>query len=74
MIHIGVIPKGTAGLVYWIKATVRFLYPDKRDKTIDSRVKGVLSPEDGSTHRVLSDPCRPFQRIQYVGIQIIQYE
>lgn len=70
MIHIGVILKGTVGLVDWIKAIVRYLYPEKGDKTTDSRLKGVSSPEDGSAYRILSDHCRPFQIIQYVGIQI----
>lgn len=54
----------------WIKVIVRFLYPEKEDKTIGFGLKGVASPEDGSAYRTLSDPRRPLQIIHYVRIQI----
>lgn len=54
-------PQGTAGPVGRIQATVRFLYPEERDKTMDLRQKGVSSPE------MLCDQDRPFQIVQQAG-------
>lgn len=46
-----VIPEGTASLVDLIKATIRSVYPERGDKTLDFRLREVASHDDGSADR-----------------------